>query len=41
MELDKVFNANEDKTREGPEGLCMTIEGRGVDLQEQVPGNPV
>ncbi len=49
IELDKIFNAHKDKTREGQEDTCMayahdvtkTIEGRNRNLQKKIPRNPV
>ncbi len=47
LEIDKVFNAHKDKTREGQRGTCMALahdvtynQGRRHrNLHKRIPGN--
>ncbi len=49
IKLDKAFNTQTDKTREGQEGKCMVcvhdikkaIYGRNENLQKRIPRNPL
>ncbi len=49
LDLDKSFNAHNDKTREGQRGTCIACahditknhRRRNRNLQKGIPGNPV